>query len=94
MKRIILAIGFLILQLPGIGRAADGYAVLNGVELKAMIDRKEPGLFIIDSRSPDEYQEVHIRGAINVSWVKMEADPSLISWPKDAKIVFYCNGFS
>jgi rhodanese-related sulfurtransferase len=94
MKIMILTACFLTMLLPGIGLAADGYGVVTTLELKAMMDRKVTGLAVIDTRTPGEFQVGHIRGAINIPWVLIEKDPSLISYPKDAKIVFYCNGYS
>lgn len=94
MMRILLAVSLLTLLLAGIGWAGDSYTAVTSVQLKAMMDRKEPELVVIDTRTPEEYQEAHIRGAINIPWVRMEKDPSLLSYPKNAKIVFYCNGFS
>lgn len=72
---------------------AEPYAVVTSEELKAMIDRQEPGLVVIDARNPEEFQEVHIRTAVNVPWSKLEKDKSLLVFPKEAKLVFYCNGF-
>lgn len=94
MIRILLAVGMLMLIPAGIVLAGESYTTVTALELKAMMDRKEPALLVIDTRTPSEYQEAHIRGAISIPWVSFEKDPSLISYPKSAKIVFYCNGFS
>lgn len=69
------------------------YTVVTSEETKTMIDRQEPGLVVIDARSPGEYQEVHIKGAINIPWPMLEKNPALLNMPKDSKLVFYCNGF-
>jgi 3-mercaptopyruvate sulfurtransferase SseA len=69
------------------------YTVVTSEELKAMLDRQEPGLVIIDARNPEEFQEVHIRSAVNIPWPRLEKDKTLLTFPKDSKIVFYCNGF-
>ena len=59
-----------------------------------MIDRKEPGLTLVDTRSSGEYQDAHIKGALNIPWARLEKDPSVLNFPKDAKILFYCTGSS
>ena len=68
------------------------YGTLTSAELKAMIDRNEPGVVIIDSRSRSQYEETHIKGAINIPLTDMEQDPALPGAPKDARLVFYCSG--
>lgn len=74
-------------------RQAEPYTVVTSEETKAMIDRQEPGLVVIDARSPREYQEVHIKGAVNIPWQMLENNPSVLDLPKNSKLVFYCNGF-
>ena len=92
MKHIQMALVMMFLgalPLPVIG--AD-YGTVTGAELKAMIDRNEPGLVIIDSRSQSQYAEVHIKGAISIPLMDMEQNPALPEAPKDARLVFYCSG--
>jgi len=67
---------------------------MTSSELKTMMDRQEQDLAIIDSRSPGEYQEAHIRGAVNIPLSTQERSPQALSFPKGAKLVFYCNGFT
>lgn len=71
---------------------ASDYGYLTSAELKTMIDRNEPGLVLIDSRSRREYEEAHIKGAIIIPLSEMEQDSTLPKVPKDAKLVFYCSG--
>ena len=88
--RMLLVMMFLgALSLPVFG---GDYGTLTGAELKAMIDRNEPGLVIIDSRSQSQYEETHIKGAINIPLMDMEQNPALPEAPKDARLVFYCSG--
>lgn len=70
----------------------DAFKVVTSEELKAMIEANTPGLVVIDTRTPEEYQEVHIKNAINIPVQKLENDKSLLQAPKDARLVFYCNG--
>ncbi|MCI5159699.1 MAG: sulfurtransferase, partial [Candidatus Electrothrix sp. AUS1_2] len=41
---------------------------------------------------PEEYQEVHIKGAINVPQKKFEKYADRLPLEKSAQIIFYCNG--
>jgi 3-mercaptopyruvate sulfurtransferase SseA len=94
---VVLIIGLLFaaaLQAPAAEKEKnEPYTVVTSEDLKAMLDHEEPGLEIIDARNPVEFQEVHIRSAINIPWPKLEKDKTLLTFPKEAKIVFYCNGF-
>ncbi len=85
-----------IAALPGMAAEkgkAEPFTVVTSEELKAMLDRQEPGMVVIDARNPQEYQEVHIRTAVNIPWPKLEKDKTLLNFPKETKLVFYCNGF-
>ena len=77
------------LSLPA--RGGD-FAYVTSAELKALIDRGEAGLVIIDSRSASQFQEARIPGAVSLPLAEMEEDPSLPRAPKDARLVFYCSG--
>jgi rhodanese-related sulfurtransferase len=58
------------------------------------MDRHESPVQIIDSRSEGEFQEAHIRGAINLTLAVQETTPLSLPFKKAEKLVFYCNGFS
>lgn len=73
-------------------KGKDQFKVLSSEELKALIDQKTPGLAVIDSRSAEEYQEVHIKNALSIPLTKLEKDVTLLPVTKDATLVFYCNG--
>jgi rhodanese-related sulfurtransferase len=73
-------------------KAKEGYVVLTSEEVKFLVDRKEPGTVILDARTPKEYQEVHIQGALSLPDSDLAKDPKLLTWPKETKLVFYCNG--
>jgi rhodanese-related sulfurtransferase len=87
---ILLFTMFLVaLSLPAF---CGGYGTLTSNELKVMIDRNEPGLVIIDSRSQSQYEEAHIKGALSIPLDVMEKSPELPGVQKDARIAFYCSG--
>jgi phage shock protein E len=53
---------------------------------------KEPDVIILDARSERRYNELHIRGAINLSFPDITVDSLAKLLPnKDAKILIYCN---
>jgi len=72
--------------------AGEVFTVINSEELKAMIDRGEPDLVLVDTRSTEEYQEAHIKGAVSIPWARLEKEPAALTFPKDAKLLFYCSG--
>jgi len=61
-------------------------------ELKKMLDSGKDAPLVIDARNPEEYDEVHIKKAVNIPVAKLEKDPSLLPADKKQGIVFYCNG--
>ena len=73
-------------------KSSDAFKVVTSEELKALIDAKTHLLLVIDARTPEEYQEVHIKNAINIPVQKLEKDKSLLNAPRGSKLVFYCNG--
>jgi rhodanese-related sulfurtransferase len=94
MRFLTMFIVALCLILPSIALSAGQYATITSNELKKLLDRKNPGVVVIDSRSPQEYQEAHIGKAVNIPWARMEKEPSLLAYPKSTKLVFYCSGGS
>ena len=97
MKMVVVMAGLLLVAvLPSMAAEkgkAEPYTMVTSEELKAMLDQQEPDMVILDARNPEEYQEVHIRTAVNIPWPKLEKDKALLNFPKEMKLVFYCNGF-
>ncbi|MEI7815845.1 MAG: rhodanese-like domain-containing protein [Desulfuromonadales bacterium] len=97
MKRIVMMAVFMVLAAALLAFSAENkkepFAVVTSEEVKAMIDRQEPGLILIDARTPQEFQEVHIKGAVNLPLPVLEKNPAALTFSKDATLVFYCNGF-
>ncbi|HEY3309631.1 MAG TPA: rhodanese-like domain-containing protein [Desulfuromonadaceae bacterium] len=100
MKKIgLLLYGcFLLLglaQYAGAQQADAVYKVVSSEQLKAMIDAQTPDLIMIDTRSAEEYQEAHIKGAISIPWMTLEKDPALLNtYPKHSRLAFYCTGLA
>ena len=71
---------------------AAGFTTLKVSDLKAMLDRKQIGLLVLDSRPVSQFDESHIPGAVSLPLDVMEKKPQLPKAPKDAMLVFYCSG--
>ncbi len=67
------------------------YTLLNTEELKKLLDDGTE-MTVIDARNPEEYQEVHIKGAISIPEKQFSEHLDQLPKNKSAKIVFYCNG--
>jgi rhodanese-related sulfurtransferase len=70
----------------------DRPTIISAEELKAIIDTAGQPFVIIDARNPEEYQEVHIKGAINVPVNKCQDFKHLLPKDKSVRLIFYCNG--
>lgn len=70
----------------------DGYAVIDTASLKNLLDTEPADVVVVDARNPEEYQEVHIKGAINVPQKKFAEYAHLLPEDKSSQIIFYCNG--
>jgi 3-mercaptopyruvate sulfurtransferase SseA len=52
----------------------------------------EPGVVILDARSRQKYDELHIRGAVNLSFPDITVESLAKMFPdKNQKILIYCN---
>lgn len=70
----------------------DGYSLIDTAGLKQLLDTEPAGIVVVDARNPEEYQEVHIKGAINVPQKKLDEYVHLLPEDKSIRIIFYCNG--
>ena len=53
---------------------------------------KEPGVVILDARSAKRFDELHVRGAVNLSFPDITVDSLAKTLPdKNARILIYCN---
>lgn len=53
---------------------------------------REPGTIVYDARSQEKYNELHIKGAINLSFPDITVDSLKATFPdKNARILIYCN---
>jgi hypothetical protein len=53
---------------------------------------REPGTVVLDARSREKYNELHIEGAINLSFPDITVDSLKSTFPdKNTRILIYCN---
>src|SRR5215213_6863247 len=53
---------------------------------------KEPGVVVLDARSKQKYDELHITGAVNLSYPDITVESLAKMFPdKNAEILIYCN---
>jgi hypothetical protein len=53
---------------------------------------REPGTIVLDARSAEKYRELHVKGAINLSFPDITVDSLNALLPdKNARILIYCN---
>jgi len=71
--------------------AADGFALIDTSGLKRLLDKGED-LLLFDARSPEEYQEVHIKGARSLPQKQFSQYAHLLPADTSMQIIFYCNG--
>ena len=53
---------------------------------------REPGTIVLDARSQEKYDDLHIKGAVNLSFPDITVDSLKNTLPdKNARILIYCN---
>lgn len=71
--------------------AETKFQVITTDALKKLLDEGAQ-MTVIDARNPEEYQEVHIKGAISIPEKDFAAHVAELPADKGARLVFYCNG--
>lgn len=90
--RIIAMCVFGIMTLAVHAQGADAeYPIISTDQLKAIVDTKTE-VMLIDTRTPTEYREGHIAGAINIPDKNIDKSLGLLPKDKNTLLVFYCNG--
>ncbi|GBE03172.1 MAG TPA: rhodanese-like domain-containing protein [Nitrospirae bacterium] len=85
--KILIAVIVLLSVLTPAFAADDNSQRIKAKELKALIDKGET-ILIVDVRSPDEFLEMHITGALSVPIHLIDTKLAVLS--PDTKIAFYC----
>lgn len=69
----------------------EDFTLIDTEQLKKLLDSASPPM-VFDARNPEEYQEVHIKGALNLPEPKFAEFAHLLPTDKSSPMVFYCNG--
>ena len=84
------------IDMPGFLRAATEAAQhresrrLSEAEFIRM--SREPDTVVLDARSAEKYRELHVKGAINLSFPDITVDSLKTTFPdKNTRILIYCN---
>ena len=74
------------------GEAAAHRATRRVSEAEFIRMSREPGTVILDARSKEKYDELHVKGAINVSFPDIASSTLQSAIPERAtRILIYCN---
>jgi rhodanese-related sulfurtransferase len=65
--------------------------VISAKDVRGWMTGKQK-VVLIDARTPDEYREGHIPGAINIYAEKVKEQASRLPKDKSTPIIFYCRG--
>jgi rhodanese-related sulfurtransferase len=90
---VLVLIMSMLLSLPLLAQAdGEGYTVIHTEKLASLVAADVWDFYLIDARTPVEFEEVHIKGAMNVPQPQFDEYAKLLPKDKDVKLVFYCNG--
>ena len=94
MKRIIIAVSVALMLIPLLvgcngGNSKNAYEQITPAEAKALMDSEE-GYIILDVRTPEEFAEGHIDGAILIPDYEIGEKAESILTDKDQLILVYC----
>ena len=90
MKRIIIAVSVVLMLIPLlIGCHGNNYEQITPAEAKALMDSEE-GYIILDVRTPEEFAERHIEGAILIPDYEIGEKAESILTDKGQLILVYC----
>lgn len=85
MKRVVLVVLFLLLSVSAV--FASGYQNIMSTEAKGIIDKKR-NVYLLDVRTPDEYRQARLKGAVLIPINEIEKRFKEI--PKNRLVVIYC----
>jgi phage shock protein E len=70
--------------------AAQNAPRISQADLLARLDRKDPGLVVLDVRTPAEFAAGHVPGARNVSHDQLATKLAELEALRDKDVVLYC----
>ena len=93
MKRIFIAVSVALMLIPLLigcnGNNKSPYEQITPAEAKALMDSEE-GYIILDVRTPEEFAERHIEGAILIPDYEIGEKAESILTDKEQLILVYC----
>jgi rhodanese-related sulfurtransferase len=90
MKKLILALIVLFAYFVP-STAAAQFTMVGVDEVTALMTGKGKAM-LIDVRSPEEYRDGHIPGAINIPAERIASEKGRLPKDKAARLIFYCRG--
>ncbi|WP_374288928.1 rhodanese-like domain-containing protein [Desulfovibrio desulfuricans] len=76
-----------LILLVAVQAAAKDISVKEAAEL---LQNPPQGLTIVDVRTPAEFREGHLAGAVNMDFFGASFDSQILALPKDKPILLYC----
>ena len=94
MKRVFMAVSVALMLIPLLvgcsgGDHTNSYEQITPVEAKALMDSEE-GYIILDVRTPEEFAERHIEGAVLIPDYEIGEKAESILTDKEQLILVYC----
>ncbi|OIQ52137.1 putative adenylyltransferase/sulfurtransferase MoeZ [Pseudodesulfovibrio hydrargyri] len=83
-----LSVAFLLYRQYG-QAAPEGVAAVSAAEARAAL-AADPDIRVLDIRTPAEYAEGHVRGALNIDFMGADFVKRLGELDPDAKYLVYC----
>jgi rhodanese-related sulfurtransferase len=71
--------------------ASAQYLVLSADDVKGWMSGKRKAV-IVDTRLPEEWQQAHLPGAINIPAPRARAEAHRLPKDKSTPLIFYCRG--
>ncbi|MFC1549502.1 rhodanese-like domain-containing protein [Nitrospirota bacterium] len=96
LRKTLIALMALML-LSSLAWAANtgiSFKVITAEDLKAEMEKGKSKVLVVDARTPDEYKQGHIPGAINLPPSKFRAIAGYLPMNKRTPLVFYCRGYN
>ena len=87
-RTFLFLFGFLVLSFTSV---MAQYMAIDSGQLRSYLTGKKNAV-LVDTRTPDEYQQAHIPGAINIVPDEMKAKAARLPKDKATPIIFYCRG--
>jgi rhodanese-related sulfurtransferase len=88
-SRIAFLLTALALLLTGCGGSSSGIELVSAVDAADII-AEDSGAIILDVRTPEEFGEGHIEGAVNIDFYAADFAARLAGLDPEASYVVYC----